>query len=113
MTRELLWNGFIEVLVYMLPLINYRKITRILHHLNPLHTKANARGVGVLEREMSLDTRCPHCGECPVHPSHMGCVHVFCYSCLKGNQLADSKYECPICEYCSDNAMCESVYGNS
>lgn len=109
MTRELLWNGFIEVLVYMLPLINYHKITRTLRHLNPLHEKRSAK---FEERRLCLDTRCPHCREYPVHPSHMGCAHVFCYSCLKGNQLADAKYECPVCEYCSDNVMCEKVFGD-
>ncbi|XP_022903281.1 peroxisome biogenesis factor 2 [Onthophagus taurus] len=107
MTRELLWDSFIELLVYILPLINYHKLKRTVKYLNPFHKKQ--KHFDIESRNYTVDTKCPHCEEYPILPSHMGCAHVFCYTCLKGNQLADNQYECPICEYSSYNSMCDRI----
>lgn len=34
---------------------------------------------------------------------------IFSFICLQGNQEADNKYECPICEYCSEKKICDPV----
>ncbi|CAH1105099.1 unnamed protein product [Psylliodes chrysocephalus] len=107
LVRELLWNGFIEIFVYVLPLINYHKIKRTIKNLNPLHKKI-ILGV-VPKRNMTMHTKCAHCGENPILPHHMGCPHIFCYVCLKGNQSADPKFECPICEYKNINIVCDRI----
>lgn len=109
MTRELIWNGFIEILVYLLPLINYHKISRIVRNVNPLHKKPEVERH--LKRVITSETVCAHCEEPPIVPCHMGCSHVFCYSCLRGNQVADSKYECPVCEYFGKRDICQRVHG--
>ncbi|XP_017784678.1 PREDICTED: peroxisome biogenesis factor 2 [Nicrophorus vespilloides] len=106
MTRELIWNGFIEILVYLLPLINYQKMTRMMRHWNPVHKKPKVANV---HRKLTLETKCAVCGQFPIHPSHMGCCHIFCYFCLKGNQMADVKYECPTCEFSTLNPICHKM----
>lgn len=67
--------------MYVLPLINYHKIRRMFRNLNPLHVKE--KNLFVDAPVLNLTTKCAHCSECPVHPHHMGCTHIFCYSCLK------------------------------
>ncbi|CAG9859160.1 unnamed protein product [Phyllotreta striolata] len=107
LARELLWNGFIEIFVYLLPLINYHKMKRIIKNMNPL-LKKNVYSV-VPKRNMTMHTKCAFCGENPILPHHMGCSHIFCYVCLKGNQVADLKFECPICEHTNLNVVCDRV----
>ncbi|KAJ8935576.1 hypothetical protein NQ318_000843 [Aromia moschata] len=107
LARELLWNGFIEILVYVLPLINYHKIKRTLRHYNPLYRKPVYKVMS--SRIMTMHSKCAYCGENPILPHHMGCAHVFCYVCLKGNQAADSKYECPVCDHRNPNSLCDRV----
>nr|XP_023017995.1 peroxisome biogenesis factor 2 isoform X1 [Leptinotarsa decemlineata]XP_023017996.1 peroxisome biogenesis factor 2 isoform X2 [Leptinotarsa decemlineata]XP_023017997.1 peroxisome biogenesis factor 2 isoform X3 [Leptinotarsa decemlineata] len=107
LARELLWNGFIELLVYVLPLVNYHKIKRNIRNLNPYHVKAKTTVVD--KRNMTMLSKCAHCGENPILPHHMGCSHIFCYVCLKGNQVADSKFECPVCEHKNPNMLCDRV----
>lgn len=47
---------------------------------------------------LNVNTKCAHCDERPTLPHHMGCAHVFCYYCLKGNLIADEQFECPTCQ---------------
>ncbi|XP_066138180.1 peroxisome biogenesis factor 2-like isoform X1 [Euwallacea fornicatus] len=108
LARELLWNGFIEILVYILPLINYYKLKRLIKDYNPFGGRS-VKNYVLPNREMNASTKCAHCGQRPILPHHMGCIHIFCYICLKGNQAADSKYECPICEYSNPNSLCDEV----
>lgn len=104
LTRELLWNGFIEILVYILPLINYHKLRRIMYSILYSRKKPN-----IIPRTpvLTLQTTCVHCGMTPILPHHMECEHIFCYVCLKGNQLADSLYSCPMCD--NSTTTCERV----
>ncbi|XP_970086.2 peroxisome biogenesis factor 2 isoform X2 [Tribolium castaneum] len=81
LSRELLWNGFIDVLIHIIPLINYHKIKRTMRHFNPFHKKPTY--VVLNSRTMTMHSKCAHCGENPILPHHMGCAHVFCYVCLK------------------------------
>jgi len=108
LARELLWNGFIEILVYTLPLINYYKIKRLFKQYNPFYTKSMYSSI-ISTRVITTQSKCAHCGQNPILPHHMGCNHVFCYACLKGNQTADSRYECPACGHKNPNIMCERV----
>ncbi|XP_019871762.2 peroxisome biogenesis factor 2 [Aethina tumida] len=107
LARELLWNGFIEMIVHILPLINYHKIKRTIKNNNPFRQKPVYSSIST--REMTMHSKCAYCGENPTLPHHMGCAHIFCYVCLKGNQMADSKYECPICEHKNPNILCDRV----
>lgn len=103
MSRELLWNGFMELLVFTLPLINYRFLRRKAINLFSWRRKPSQ---GQIIPEISSSTKCAVCGEASVLPHHMGCSHVFCYYCLKANVCADNEYECPLC---GTSASCHGV----
>ncbi|PSN53429.1 hypothetical protein C0J52_05142 [Blattella germanica] len=100
MTRELLWHGFIEFLVFALPLLNYHSVKRRLTSLM-MWKKKDVKPSNII---YTSNTKCAECNEPPVLPHHMGCSHVFCYYCLKANLLADEKYECPLCGFCAGDA---------
>lgn len=97
MTRELIWHGFIELLVILLPLINYhrlrRKICRLFSGNNKKSVRPNKKCV------FSATTLCEICRKSPILPYHMGCSHAFCYLCLVSNREADRMYECPSCGF--------------
>ncbi|KFB45716.1 AGAP010836-PA-like protein [Anopheles sinensis] len=98
MTRELVWAGFMELLGFTIPFINYHSLKRKLR--NALRLDPYQQPV---ERvELTSESKCAYCNERVILPHHMGCSHVFCYYCLKGNQLADEGFECNVCDYRSD-----------
>lgn len=96
MTRELLWHGFMELLMYTLPLINYQALKR--RFLTMISKKSNATKT---EQHVVLNTRttCVICRESPIMPCRISlhCPHVSCYYCIKSNILADEKFICPSC----------------
>lgn len=94
MNRELLWHGFAEFLIFLLPLINTRRL------------KAAASSVvfgrGSSDGESAGGGRggwqeCGLCGEWPTMPHTVGCPHVFCYYCIKSSSIADACLTCPKC----------------
>ncbi|XP_052862082.1 peroxisome biogenesis factor 2 [Anopheles cruzii] len=99
MTRELVWAGFMELLGFTIPFINYHSLKRKLRNAFRLETAVQP----VEKVQLSTETRCAYCNERVILPHYMGCSHVFCYYCLKGNQLADSGYQCNVCDYQSDS----------
>ncbi|KAM4543820.1 peroxisome biogenesis factor 2 isoform 1-T1 [Fundulus diaphanus] len=94
MNRELLWHGFAEFLIFLLPLVNLRKLkTAVLLHV--LGGKGSD-GEGAREpRDVWKD--CGLCGEWPTMPHTVGCRHVFCYYCIKSHSIADAYLTCPKC----------------
>uniref|UniRef100_A0A182LWA1 RING-type E3 ubiquitin transferase (cysteine targeting) n=1 Tax=Anopheles culicifacies TaxID=139723 RepID=A0A182LWA1_9DIPT len=98
MTRELVWAGFMELLGFTIPFVNYHALKRKIRNVLRLESthRQNERV------ELNADTKCAYCSERVILPHHMGCRHVFCYICLKGNQLADSGFQCNVCDYRSD-----------
>ncbi|XP_035697510.1 peroxisome biogenesis factor 2-like [Branchiostoma floridae] len=94
MTRELLWHGFAEFLFFLLPLINIRRwknvVTNQLLGSGRQDCDVNLRGPVELKE-------CAVCGEWPTNPHDIGCQHVFCFYCIKANQLADPGFSCPTC----------------
>jgi len=98
MTRELIWHSFIELLVFVLPLINYHYIKR--HVLRVLMLGASvSKSKHVPGKQMSLtiNSKCAVCSQRPILPHHMDCNHVFCFYCLQANILADPHFACPHC----------------
>ncbi|KAM9839573.1 peroxisome biogenesis factor 2 [Aulostomus maculatus] len=94
MNRELLWHGFAEFLIFLLPLINTRKL------------KAKAYSVLFGAERTGLDgardgegvwRECGLCGEWPTMPHRVGCQHVFCYYCIKSQSIANAYITCPKC----------------
>ncbi|XP_050539934.1 peroxisome biogenesis factor 2 [Daktulosphaira vitifoliae] len=96
MTRELLWHGFSELLLFTLPLINYQsmkhKVGRIIYSQSKDSTK-------YIEKTPILNARtvCSICQDKPIIPHHIKCSHVFCFYCINSMRLVDDKFECPEC----------------
>ncbi|TRY92209.1 hypothetical protein DNTS_022623 [Danionella cerebrum] len=103
LNRELLWHGFAEFLIFLLPLINTWKLKGSLTSL--FTSRNNQRGTESSE-ETCLN-ECAICGEWPTMPHSVGCNHVFCYYCLKSNVIADEDFTCPKCG--ADAGMMEIV----
>ncbi|KAM4705849.1 peroxisome biogenesis factor 2 [Rhinophrynus dorsalis] len=93
MNREILWHGFAEFLIFLLPLINTHKLkSKLFSWLKPLKVQGhNDPSLAVLCKECCL------CGEWPAMPHTIGCSHVFCYYCIKSNCMADMYFTCPKC----------------
>lgn len=95
MTRELIWAGFMELLGFTVPIVNYHALKRRLRNLLKLESGAQE----VKKIQLDTGSRCAYCNERVTLPHHMGCGHVFCYYCLQGNLLADSGFQCNVCDF--------------
>ncbi|KAH8295614.1 hypothetical protein KR018_000191 [Drosophila ironensis] len=108
LTRELLWGGFMEILGLVLPIINFRKLHRVLKSWTPGKRPESgaAASVELLSPKMTVTTTCTFCGDRPTLPHHMGCGHIYCYYCLSANVLTDASFNCPICgATCSEKGI--------
>lgn len=93
MNRELLWHGFAELLIFLLPLINTQKWkAKLSSWCTPLTGAPN--GDSSLA---SSGRQCSLCGEWPTMPHTIGCEHIFCYYCVKSSFLFDMFFTCPQC----------------
>ncbi|XP_036414656.1 peroxisome biogenesis factor 2 [Colossoma macropomum] len=93
MNRELLWHGFAEFLIFLLPLVNTWKLKANVSALFSLSDKTK----GGTAAETSSQMECAVCGEWPTMPHSIGCSHVFCYYCVKSHTMADIFFTCPKC----------------
>ncbi|XP_005392125.1 PREDICTED: peroxisome biogenesis factor 2 [Chinchilla lanigera] len=93
MNRELLWHGFAEFLIFLLPLINIQKLkAKLCSWCIPL------AGVPPSDRAPAASGKeCCLCGAWPTMPHTIGCAHVFCYYCVKSSFLFDMYFSCPKC----------------
>ncbi|XP_030625317.1 peroxisome biogenesis factor 2 [Chanos chanos] len=89
--RELLWHGFAEFLIFLLPLVNVQKLKASMCAVFSPLQKGEENSA-----EMSR-TECGLCGEWPIMPHSIGCSHVFCYYCIKSHTIADMYFSCPKC----------------
>ncbi|XP_027032382.1 peroxisome biogenesis factor 2 [Tachysurus fulvidraco] len=89
MNRELLWHGFAEFLIFLLPLINVWKLKTRVSALFSVSDRLKSESAGRSE--------CGICAEWPVMPHSIGCSHVFCYYCVKSHVTADVFFTCPKC----------------
>lgn len=84
MTRELVWEGLIELVGVTVPLINYHAIKRKLNRLVSASGPRKDCGEDLVDVvKISRTTVCAFCEDRPRIPSHFGCGHVFCHYCLK------------------------------
>ncbi|KAE8599054.1 hypothetical protein XENTR_v10017040 [Xenopus tropicalis] len=93
MNREILWHGFAEFLIFLLPLINTQKLkSKLFSWCKP------AKGHSLSDPSLAVICKeCCLCGEWPAMPHTIGCSHVFCYYCIKSNYMADMYFTCPKC----------------
>ncbi|XP_037613176.1 peroxisome biogenesis factor 2 isoform X1 [Sebastes umbrosus] len=94
MNRELLWHGFAEFFIFLLPLINTRKLKAAVFSI--VSGGESADGEGATEGQGAWK-ECGLCGEWPTMPHTAGCRHVFCYYCIKSHSIADAYLTCPRC----------------
>eukprot|EP00041_Stephanoeca_diplocostata_P025010 m.646709 g.646709 ORF g.646709 m.646709 type:complete len:325 (+) comp22651_c0_seq82:188-1162(+) len=101
LTRELLWHGFSEFAVFILPYIHLRRVQGALR-------RWWRKGRGRTSTTPSMGESSPNytrgakCGICAVDSpwtpySAQCCGAVFCYHCIQTNCTMDSAYECPKC----------------
>lgn len=89
--RELLWHGFAEFLIFLLPLINAWKLKTRVSALFSVSDPSGQKSASGGRSE------CGICAEWPVMPHSIGCSHVFCYYCVKSHAAADVFFACPEC----------------
>lgn len=94
LAREVMWNTFIEIVVNVIPLINFHKAARIFAQYNPFRKPFLNKQVHKIS--MTVHSICAYCNLNPINPYHMGCSHVFCYICLKGCLTADPQRPAPL-----------------
>lgn len=92
MNRELLWHGFAEFLIFLLPLVNMQKLKFKMSSWSLPFTGCSNNTVALVTYK-----ECSICGEWPTMPHTIGCSHVFCYYCIKSNYLCDMYFSCPKC----------------
>lgn len=91
MNRELLWHGFAEFLIFLLPLINVWKLKTRVSALLSISDHSDQKSESVRRSE------CGICAEWPIMPHSIGCSHVFCYYCVKSHTAANVFFTCPKC----------------
>lgn len=94
--RELLWHGFADFLIFLLPLVNTRKLRAAASSLL-FGGDAAAEGDGGAAATQRALKECGLCGEWPTMPHGVGCRHVFCYYCIKSHGIAEASLACPKC----------------
>ncbi|CAG5895816.1 unnamed protein product [Menidia menidia] len=94
MNRELLWHGFAEFLIFLLPLINTRKLKAA---VSSFVFGEKSSGERSKSEAQEVWKECGLCGEWPTMPHTVGCRHVFCYYCIKSHSIAESYLTCPKC----------------
>ncbi|XP_063062273.1 peroxisome biogenesis factor 2 [Engraulis encrasicolus] len=96
--RELLWHGFAEFLIFLLPLVNVWKLkASVLGLFSPLGLlSSDAQQEGASSEDAGC-RECGLCGEWPTMPHVVACGHVFCYYCIKAHSVADMYLTCPRC----------------
>ncbi|RXG72831.1 Peroxisome biogenesis factor 2 [Armadillidium vulgare] len=94
-TRELLWNGFTDLLATTLPLIPAQKFHTLLVTLLPNISKKEGSTEEVNEVGKS-ETLCAVCNELAILPQKCGCKHVMCYYCIY-SAINLTPFRCPVC----------------
>eukprot|EP01084_Bolivina_argentea_P290661 499329_1 len=111
MNQQIVWNDISNFLLFVLPLINFHKISMF------IGTQINNIKYLLLsvEKEKNIDdntndnkdkngkndNRCPICGLSPITipcKGNCSCQHLFCYYCLTASLLNQGgRIRCPIC----------------
>jgi len=88
MSRELLWNSFIELLIFLVPLLNTSSLKAKLQKYFSLRAPSSSW----------CDSKmCPSCLCPPVLPCLTSCGHSLCYYCLTTNLQTQPRLPCPAC----------------
>lgn len=86
MDRQLIWDGFTEFMLYMVPIMPTHNIVGKITKFFKLKTGKN-----------NNDGKCPICESTINTPYETNCGHYYCYYCLKVATMTDSKFTCLVC----------------
>ena len=86
--REVLWHAGMELLAFILPLINTYKIKNFIQKLS--------KSDGTKQENID-QSKCSYCKNDMICAVQSNCSHLFCYFCLSANLKAVSQFSCPIC----------------
>jgi len=108
MNRQLVWHGFTEFILFIMPLINIDKIKGYIYRMFVNRASSNHNQIAhstpqmkqqlyTQQQQMALQ-KCPICMIDPINiPYSADCGHLFCYYCIKTNIMIDSSFMCPKC----------------
>ncbi|XP_046850413.1 peroxisome biogenesis factor 2-like [Xenia sp. Carnegie-2017] len=91
MNEDILRSGLAELLFCVLPMVNIPRLRNILLRLMWKKSSAINDGKTVSNFE------CGICGDLPTNVHQTDCGHIFCYTCIKANLMADPSFFCPLC----------------
>lgn len=96
MNREILWHGFAEFALNVLPHFNSfavkNWVRRAWRKMAPPRTETESR---VLKTKDFL--LCQFCASTPTLPYVTNCGHIYCYYCIAANCISDASYPCCAC----------------
>eukprot|EP00743_Colponemidia_sp_Colp-15_P007266 GILK01007847.1.p1 GENE.GILK01007847.1~~GILK01007847.1.p1 ORF type:complete len:354 (+),score=46.55 GILK01007847.1:94-1062(+) len=96
MNRMMVWHGFAELLLFLVPLVDLDRIkSRLTSWLTPNRAKTQ-----------SMSDMCMICSAQPINTPFRAqpCGHVYCYVCIQSARMLEKVYRCPRCnEIVSDS----------
>eukprot|EP01112_Ceratiomyxa_fruticulosa_P021148 TRINITY_DN736_c0_g2_i5.p1 TRINITY_DN736_c0_g2~~TRINITY_DN736_c0_g2_i5.p1 ORF type:complete len:420 (-),score=50.83 TRINITY_DN736_c0_g2_i5:23-1282(-) len=103
MNRQLVWHGFTEFLLFLMPLVNIDRIKGLFKRRFSKPTSSSSSNNPNNEplsaqAPQLIGISCPSCAsEPPCIPYVASCNHIFCYYCLKASAMADNQFSCQRC----------------
>jgi peroxin-2 len=102
MNRQLVWNGFTEFMLFVMPLINVQKLRStmwsLLTRVPLLGSWINSPSPSSFQIDGRSQSSCPLCGSDPIHTPYItNCQHLYCYYCIKLALMCEDKLLCARC----------------
>lgn len=104
MNRDLIWDGFAEFILFLLPILNLRWIVKksqdIIGSISTIFQKKNlnTQEERKIESLEDLNSNCSFCNSKITTPYLIKpCKHVYCYYCLMKLVSQDSTTSCSLC----------------
>eukprot|EP00899_Mesostigma_viride_P008302 jgi/Mesvir1/17473/Mv08747-RA.1 len=99
MNRQLVWNEFSEVLLFILPLVSLDSLKRTIFRRwlkQGIYPASSSSGTA----DDDKNTPCGICNSKPILVPFraLPCQHLFCYYCLRSNCQAARTFRCPVCQ---------------
>mmetsp|Transcript_22942 Transcript_22942/g.29956 ORF Transcript_22942/g.29956 Transcript_22942/m.29956 type:complete len:331 (-) Transcript_22942:196-1188(-) len=101
MSRQLLWEYFANLLVFLAPLVDWDRIRQKLRSALQRQRRLISQGRGPTPptaRNITNSISCVACNREPAQTPYIAsCRHTFCYYCLRTGFSREEHYRCPVC----------------
>lgn len=98
MNRQMIWNGFTEFMLFIVPMVPTKRIVRTAKWLtNSALSLVRLTPSTPTEAIQGNGSQCPICNNEINIPYETNCGHRFCYYCLKVATLSEEKPPCTVC----------------